>query len=547
MSTPDASSASGDAYALDHIRHQAKHLLKQARARDPVVLSRLRELLPQLAAQDDHALAESIRLSDVQHAVARKFGHANWAALKTFYERLDPIHRHAARFLRALRDDDLAAARATLEAAPAVARYSIHTAAAVGDADAVAAFLDGDAALARAKPPGDDLEPLLYAVMSDLKDALGVPSERHLATVRVLLDAGADPNAAVQLNDGTGSVAALFFPCVRGKVALARLLLERGAAPTDGESLYHAAQHDHEECLALLAEFGADLHRGPDAHGNTPLHFLAAHTPDNIITPKAMRGMHWLLAHGADPNVRSYSGRADHRQSGETPLHRAAAVGHGADVLRDLIAHGADVTLRRDDGATAYRLAMRGGHRDAAQVLADAGSDTTLGPVDRLLGACMAVDAGAAQRILAEHPGLLASLGTSERDALGLALSSGQHDAARLMMALGWPLDQDGEWGGTPLHWAAWNGMVEIARELVAAGAPVNHRDSRYGSSPLAWCAHGSQYCGRANDTDYPAIAELLIDAGASRAASYNRWNEAPESMARPSVLAVLRARGFVA
>jgi hypothetical protein len=75
----------------------------------------------------------------------------------------------------------------------------------------------------------------------------------------------------------------------------------------------------------------------------------------------------------------------------------------------------------------------------------------------------------------------------------------------------------------------------------------VNQRDSRYGSSPIAWCAHGSLYNGRANDEDYPAIAELLIDAGATRPESYNQWQESPESMARPSVVAVFKARGFVA
>ena len=84
--------------------------------------------------------------------------------------------------------------------------------------------------------------------------------------------------------------------------------------------------------------------------------------------------------------------------------------------------------------------------------------------------------------------------------------------------------------------------MVKL---LLEAGAPVNQRDSRYGSSPIAWCAHGSRFRDRANDEDYPAIAHLLLDEGATRAESYNQWDEAPEGMARPSVVAVLRERGF--
>jgi ankyrin repeat protein len=209
--------------------------------------------------------------------------------------------------------------------------------------------------------------------------------------------------------------------------------------------------------------------------------------------------------------------------------------------------HGARVDLRREDGASAYQLAVRVGNTSGAAYLARAGADTTLTATDRLLGACAAADADAARAVLDESPGLLDRLGPSERDALGLALTAGRYDAARLMIALGWPLTQEGEWGGTPLHWAAWNGHTEMVRLLIAAGAPVNQRDSRYGSSPIAWCAHGSMYCGHANDEDYPVIAGLLIDAGATRPESYNQWHESPESMARPSVVAVFKARGFVA
>ncbi len=545
MSNPEAPQGGGDARALDQLRHQAKHLLKQARAGDTVVIRGLQDLLPRLASLSDAEVVESIQLADVQHAVARKLGHLNWAALKTYYERLDPIHTQAARFLKALRNDDADTARTLLAATPAIADYNILTAAAVGDADRVQALLAADPSLATQPASAEVLEPLLYAVHEELKRALGVSLEQHLATVRALLDAGANPNASAPLPDVSDRIPALYFPCDRGNVAVARLLLERGAHPTDGESLYHAAQRDHRDCLALLLEFGADLNRGPARHGNTPLHFLTAHTPDNPITPKARRGLMWLLEHGADPSVPSYGGRTDQPQAGETPLHRAAAVGHDEEVVRALVARGAPVDARRDDGLTAYRLAVRGGHESAATCLAAAGADTTLTPVDQLLAACAGGRAEDARSLVEANPGILATLGPSERDALGLAVTRGDLDTVRLMTSLGWPLTQEGEWGGTPLHWAAWNGRVEMARLLLEAGAPVDLRDSRYGSSPIAWCAHGSSFSSRANDEDYPAIIHLLLDAGATRPPSYNQWNEPPESMARPSVLAALKTRGF--
>ncbi|MBY0491611.1 MAG: ankyrin repeat domain-containing protein [Gemmatimonadaceae bacterium] len=451
----------------------------------------------------------------------------------------------AASFLLALRHDDLDRAVDLLQATPAVARFNVHTAAAVGDAEWVRALLRADPTLVSQRLPHIELEPLLFAVDESLKERLAVPADQRLDTVRALLDAGADPNASVALPDTGDAISALYFPCVRNNVAVARLLLERGANPTDGEALYHAAQLGHVDTLDLLLAFGADLHRGPEIYGNTPLHFVVAHTPENPIASQAMRGLHWLLDHGADPRIPSTGKYVAEAHQGETPLHRAAAVGHAVSVLRALVEHGAPVNATRDDGRTAYQLAYRRGHGEAAAYLASVGADTTISAVDELLAACASGRAADARRVVEANPGIVQTLGPSERDALGLAVTRNDLETVRLMAALGWPLTAEGEWGGTPLHWAAWNGRVEMVRLLLDAGAPVNVRDTRYGSSPIAWCAHGSRYCDRANDDDYPAIVHLLIDAGATRAESFNQWNESPESMARPSVAAALKARGF--
>lgn len=370
-----------------------------------------------------------------------------------------------------------------------------------------------------------------------------------ITAVRALLDEGASANAAVALPDAVGSIPVLFFPSAAGHVEMVRLLLERGAAPTDGESVYHAAQHDHRDVLALLHQYGADLSRGPAGTGNSPLHFLASHHVSNAISARAIRGMEWLLVHGADPNV-PLTAIADGQwptQLGETPLHRAVACGHGATVVELLLAHGATVDARRTDGATPYALAVRSGNDDAAQALLAAGADRTrVAPLDRLLGACFRESADEARLLLVEHPDLMSSLDSEAKAALLTALNAQRMGVFSLMLSLGWPLDVESEWGGTALHWAAWNGWEPVVQELIAHGAPVNQRDSRYGSSPLAWAAHGSVHCERGNDTDYPAIVHRLIDAGATRAESFNRWHESPESMARPSVVNALRERGFL-
>ena len=370
-----------------------------------------------------------------------------------------------------------------------------------------------------------------------------------LQRARALLDEGADANTVCPLPDGRGDIPVLYFPCVSNNEPLARLLLERGANPTDGESLYHAAQHDHRDILALLVSFGADVSRGPADTGNTPLHFLTSHRATNPIAPQCVRGMAWLLAHGADPNVPLSAIGDGHRPSqlGETPLHRAAANGYDHAVLAMLVNAGADLNAQRPDGATPFTLAVRHGNSAAATWLAVQGADRSrLTPTDRLLSACLTVNESEARALLSVHPGLIANLSNDDAGCLLDAFANHEEAAVRLMVSLGWPLTPESEWGGTALHWAAWQGQVDLARVLIEAGAPVNVRDSRYGSSPLAWAAHGSLHCDRANDTDYPAMVHLLLDAGATRAESFNQWQESPESMARPSVVAALQARGFI-
>lgn len=68
---------------------------------------------------------------------------------------------------------------------------------------------------------------------------------------------------------------------------------------------------------------------------------------------------------------------------------------------------------------------------------------------------------------------------------------------------------------------------------------------SRFGSSPIAWAAHGSTNNGNTANADDPAVVGLLLDAGSERAASLDRWKESPESLASPEVEELLRARGF--
>jgi ankyrin repeat protein len=450
--------------------------------------------------------------------------------------------------LRATLHNDVPRALELLASHPTLGTASVATAAAVGDIAALTRHLAADpTAASRPVQPGA-IQPLVLAVVPALKAALQVSVATQRRVVELLLDHGADPNASVPLGHPASQIPVLYFASDAGCEPIVRLLLERGALPNDGESVYHAAQRDHRDCLATLLEFWADLSGVHPVAGNTPLYFLASHRPRNPVTPAAVRGIEWLLEHGADPNVASFATpeHLSRSNAGESPLHRVAACGHSDVVAQLLVTHGAAIDPARVDGKTPYRLAIRTGNTTVASFLQRAGADTTtLTAVDRLLGACAIADAFAARAIVDAHPTIVSELTDEDCQALSVAIDEERDACVAVMLSVDWPLAVEGEWGGTPLHWAAWRGRAALVQQLLAAGAPLNARDSAYGSSPIAWASHGSTNAGHNVDADYVAIANLLLDAGATRAESFNKWDESPEGMASAVVRSALIARGF--
>jgi ankyrin repeat protein len=350
------------------------------------------------------------------------------------------------------------------------------------------------------------------------------------------IDAG-DRAAVAGLLDGDPSLAnatytaeqwtlpLLYRACMSGHIPIVRLLLERGARTQDGESIYHSAQDNRRECLELLLQHGADLSERQAQFGNTPLYFLAGHHGDEEGRATWFRGFLWLLEHGADPNVTS-------DKAEEAPLHRVAASPLKRETARALLAHGADVNLKRGDGLTPYQIAARHGNTDMAALLLEHGADAAaLTPLDQFLNASLTGDGARARALLASHPDLVTSMSPEDHAGVIDAVMHGRADVVRLMVELGFRLDAENAHGGTPLHWAAWHGKTDMVDLLIRLGAPINVRDRQYGASPLGWTAHGSE-CHQ-DDDSYCAIVDKLVDAGATREFTINKWGEALQGSPR--------------
>src|SRR5258708_36648356 len=72
----------------DHLKYQAKDLLKEHAAHTPGVAQRIREFHPRFGqATDAEIFGAHLSLSDAQLAIARENGFPSWARLKAHIER----------------------------------------------------------------------------------------------------------------------------------------------------------------------------------------------------------------------------------------------------------------------------------------------------------------------------------------------------------------------------------------------------------------------------------------------------------------------------
>jgi ankyrin repeat protein len=298
---------------------------------------------------------------------------------------------------------------------------------------------------------------------------------------RDLLDRGADPNAF--FTNEYGRMSALYGAA--GRVHdpdLTRLLLERGANPDDGESLYHATEAASPDCVRVLLEHGARV------EGTNAL----AHALDE----DRFEHVRLLLEAGADAAEDAYVAHAVRR-------------GRGPGVLRLLVEHGAEVD--RPGGETwrgnvplrtPYQHAVLRGRTDVADALAELGAATDVDPADGAVGAVARGERPAAplpadpdvdvQEVLIltalfRHPGLVIDqVGPDFRGVVG------------------------GSPEGSLLHHASWVGDARLVRLLLERGADAGGGGS---GTPLGWAAHGSQNW-EVGGRDYVAVAELLAGAG---------------------------------
>jgi hypothetical protein len=323
--------------SLDHLKYQAKDLLKAKAALDPAAAQRIREFHPRFnKSTDNQIFPANFRLSDAQLTIARESGFPSWARLKrhvekpTLADQLNlPHHERIEDSLFRCAVDlldtgDVAGLRDHLKRYPALAKQRV--------------LFEGGNYFRN---------PFLLEFVAENPIRRGSLPANIVDISKVILDAGTEPAA---LNEtlglvATGRVAREY----RVQIPLIELLCDHGAEPA--RAIESGAVHGETEAVHALIARGAEV--------NLPVAAALGRVDEirHLLPSAGSRDRHFALALGAqfghveivrllldageDPDRYNSSGGHSH----STPLHQAAWAGHDA-VVRLLVERGARLDLK---------------------------------------------------------------------------------------------------------------------------------------------------------------------------------------------------------
>lgn len=311
--------------------------------------------------------------------------------------------------------------------------------------------------------------------------------------VRLLLAAGADVKAKTRL----GSLTPVMMAARSGDSPVLTLLLNaKGDAVTANANgttpLMFAAGSGTADAVTMLIARGADVNATDTTNGQTALMFAAAQGRVDAVKV--------LLARQANPNaatkvspivtmgerykaktegkgtreITSEGGRSDiSAMGGLTALMFAAREGH-LDVVRQLVAGGADVNLVSGaDSMSALTMAIVNGRLDIAMLLLDRGANPNLLSKNGSGPLWATVDARWPERTW-YPPASITEEQTTHLALLKALIAVGADPNARIVKKP-WYRTFHGDWanpvGATPFWLAAKANDVAAMRILIAGGA----------------------------------------------------------------------------
>ena len=419
------------------------------------------------AKQGDRAAVQSLVNGRAKHAVAGAEGTSAlvWAATRNDLVMADLLLRAGANAKAANEFGATPLYAAAAHADPAMIEKLL-----AAGADPNTPLMSGETALMEAARRGNlaDVRTLLASHANpNARESNGgqtalmwAISQRQSAVVEELIKGGADVHAGSK-----AGFTPLMFAAQQGNETSARILLRAGAKPNDAQPktgltpLMIASAMAQAKAVDVLLDNGADPNLA-DTNGYTSLHRVVRDSDyginlrakDDILTVVKS-----LLKHGANPNARLVQDKEKAAEEikkgnvqiegkrtavtvdeivlqGATPLFLAAEV-NNLDVIKTLVAAGADPLIPSERGTTPLMMA------------AGAGTDV--------------------QR---------------EREPEERATAV---ETAKFLVEHGADVNAVGQYGWTPLHAAAYQGLNDVIAYLVSKGAKIDQKDE-FGQTALS-------------------------------------------------------------
>ena len=466
------------------MRRDAKALQSACAAGERDALARVEAMLGSDPKAASHA--------DTLRVLAREAGFASWSVLKFAAEtRVMDRTEQLDRLKIALFHGQGWRVERLLEAAPDLGRDNLGIMCAMYDVESVRETLAARPQAA-SEPVLGPRTPILHLAFSRWWRH-GGSEEDMLATAEALKAAGANVNDSFDQVPGNPLSALYGAVGHASSLRLAAWLLDNGADPNDGESLYHACEIGA-PALRLLLDHGART-----ARTNALPRALDFNDPEMVEA---------LLEGGADPN------EAIHwpETSGEAPfvipaLHQAARRLCSRRIVARLLDAGGDPD-EIEWGHSAYALARMYGNDGAAEEMALRGCRTDLGREEAAIAD--AVAGNAMRRIDPER------LPEPTRDMIRSQVHL-PHALRRTkaLVDIGLPHDRPDPQGLTPVHVAGWEGIPDVMEYLLSLGVGLDHVNG-YGGDLISTIVHGSENAAGERKRDHVACARLALEAGAA-------------------------------
>nr|XP_023679787.1 ankyrin repeat and KH domain-containing protein 1-like isoform X1 [Paramormyrops kingsleyae] len=276
-------------------------------------------------------------------------------------------------------------------------------------------------------------------------------SAGHVEVARVLLEYG----AGINTHSNEFKESALTLACYKGHLEMVRFLLEAGA-DQEHKTLMEACMDGHVEVARLLLDSGAQVNMPADSF-ESPLTLAAC---GGHVELAAL-----LIERGA--NLEEVN------DEGYTPLMEAAREGH-EEMVALLLAQGANINAQTEETQeTALTLACCGGFLEVADFLIKTGADIELGCSTPLMEAAQEGHLELVKYLLAAGANVHATTATGDT-ALTYACENGHTDVADVLLQTGADLEHESEGGRTPLMKAARAGHLCTVQFLISKGANVN-------------------------------------------------------------------------